>query len=187
MKKKAKKIQPFNLPQMSAARFAELLKKTDACIDAVQFCKGKSLAKAWAACERGDWMLWILCKMQNEKGWADTRLIVRLAAMCARRALIHIPKGEDRPRLAVEATIAWCDDPSEKNRQAANSAAYAAYAANSYASAYAAISAAYASAYAANAAANASVVASANAAVERKAQADMIREYITCVAKKASK
>jgi hypothetical protein len=87
------------------------------------------------------------------------RLSVHLAVTAARYALPIFEgeyPGDNRPRLAIEATEKWLGNPNAAN------AAYAANAAN--AAANAANAAANAAAYAANAAANAATNAAANAA-----------------------
>jgi len=60
-----------------------------------------SAQEIWDACERGDWMLWYAGHA------SDRRLVVRAACLCAREALIYIPAGEDRPRIAIETAERW--------------------------------------------------------------------------------
>ncbi len=85
---------------------------------------------------------------------------VRVAIACARAVLHLVPAGEDRPRRAIEAAEAWCDDPSTPfkgaHRPAAQAyvAAYAAYV-TAYAASAGHAAAAYVTAYAADATANA--------------------------------
>ncbi len=78
--------------------------KLNACEDAVKWVGGKTLRRAWAECERADWMLWYA-----EKKSVDRKLLVRCACQCARRVLHLIPAGEDRPRKAIEAAEAWIE------------------------------------------------------------------------------
>ncbi len=171
----------------------------DPCREGLKYArKFGSIAEAWEACDRGDWMVWLL----QERGLMDKRTSVSLAIKFAERVL-HIYEvrrpGDSAPRNAVAAAQAWLDDPSEDNQikahasaaasdytahapaaSAAASAAaadytsyaYVVYAAYAAASAYAA---AYtsASAYAADAAAY-----TAAAADERKEQARIIREIV---------
>ena len=124
-----------------------------------------TLAEAWVACERADWLLWYVGK----RG-VDRKSLVRAACACARTALPHVPPGEDRPRLAIELAEAWCNGRATivevrtaaadayaaaadaDAAYAANAAAYAAYAAYAAAAAANAASAANAAANAANAA-----------------------------------
>lgn len=106
---------------------------------------------AWVICERADWMLWLAARLD-----IDRPTLARAACDCARTALKYVPTGEDRLRLAIEASERWADDPSKDNHKAARDAARAAYAAAYAADAAAAYAAAaYAAAYAAYAATDA--------------------------------
>jgi hypothetical protein len=86
------------------------------------------------------------------------RLGVWCACACARETLKYVPKGEDRPRIAIETTEDWVRGKATKNQVKIASDASSAYAASSASSAYAASYAADAAsyAYAAYAAAEAS-------------------------------
>jgi len=134
----------------------KLLKKLHACSDAIEWASNyDSLQAAWAACERADWMLWLLAKMRDTPGWPPRHAVVRLACQCARTVLAHVLDGEERPRAAIEAAERWADIPSEQNRIAAAfaadaaAAAAAAFAAADAAAAAAAAFAAFAAAFAA--------------------------------------
>ena len=75
-----------------------MLARLLACDDARVWSKDKSLAEAWATCERADWMCWLLVRLHPY-----TAGQVRLAlCACAETALQYIPAGEDRPRRAIE-------------------------------------------------------------------------------------
>src|ERR1700678_1155317 len=79
-----------------------------ACSEAVQWAKEyKTFAEAWQACERGDWLLWLTAKMIGKPGWPTHQQIVVAACDCAETALRFVPKGEDRPRVAIETTRKW--------------------------------------------------------------------------------
>ena len=133
-----------------------------ACTEAREWAAGYStLAEAWTACDRADWLLWYAGRHDD----VDRRLLVRAACACARTALPHVPPGEDRPRLAIELAEAWCN--GRATIVEVRTAAYAAYAA--YAAADAADADADA-AYAAYAAADAADAA--NAAYAAAAYAD---------------
>jgi hypothetical protein len=96
-----------------------------ACPEAREWAAGYStLAEAWTACERADWLLWYAGRHDD----VDRRLLVRAACACARTALPHVPPGEDRPRLAIELAEAWCNGRATivEVRTAANAAAAAA-------------------------------------------------------------
>jgi len=78
--------------------FRERLIEMDACAEAVEWVGEKTMAEAWATCERADWMLWLVGKID---GSYTPRL--RLAACaCARTALKYVTPGDERPRLAIE-------------------------------------------------------------------------------------
>lgn len=97
---------------------------------------------AWAKCERGDWMLSILCRVG-----ADHKTIVLIASDCVRLVLRHIGKGMDRPLKVIETAEACArGEVSIEHVRAAETAdtddanAHAAHcvAVNAYAAAHAA-------------------------------------------------
>ena len=166
-------------------KHSKKLKKMDACSRAVEWAdKFKTSQEVWDACERGDWMLWLLGKLSGLPRSKSRKKLVLTACKCARLAWPYVRK-EDK------AVVKKCYETAEKWAQgkgatlkdvrnaayAANAAAYAAYAADAAANAAnaanAAANAAYAAAYAANAAANA-----AYAAKDRfqKKCADIVRQ-----------
>jgi hypothetical protein len=135
-------------------RHVAALRSLRACDSAIAWAQTQpDAATAWAACERGDWLLWLAARVH-----LDRKLLVPAACACARQALDYIPDGEDRPRLAIETAEAWARGEAtiEELRKAAAAASAAAAAA---AAAYA-----YASAANASAAANAAAAAAANVA-----------------------
>ena len=162
----------------------EFLKKSEACAPALKWLETQLDAQtAWVNCERGDWLLWLLAKLE-----IDRKKLVLLACKCARSSLHLVLKGEERPRIAIETAEAWARGEAtlgEVNRAAiaAQEAVYsassrasyeaAAYVLTSYASVHAANAAGYAArtadvanaadrvGYAANAAARAADVANA--------------------------
>ena len=149
-----------------------------ACSDAVEWLRTAAhpdLASAWAACQRGDWLLWLAARLSGPP-WSDARRPLVLAACaCAREALpafeARFPK-DSRPRHALDTAEAWCrgdatqDEVLAAQRAAAAASAYAADAAAAFAADAAdAAAAAYATAYAAAAfAADAAAFAAASAA-----------------------
>lgn len=68
----------------------ELLKKHNACSEAMEWVADRTIAEAWNACERGDWMLWIAAKI------LDRKLVVRAACAVARTSLKYVPGDELR-------------------------------------------------------------------------------------------
>ena len=118
----------------------DYLRSLGACPEAREWAEPyATLAEAWVACERADWLLWYAGK----RG-VDRKILVRAACACARTVLPYVPVGEDRPHRAIEMAERWCDGLA--TLQEVGAAAYAAYAA-----ADAAAYAAYAAAYSANA------------------------------------
>jgi hypothetical protein len=97
---------------------------------------------------RADWLVWYL----DKSGLADRKMLIRIACLCARRALRFVPPGEDRPRLAIEAAERVLTKDTPETRAAAR-AAGAAWAARAAAGAAEAAWAAGAAAWAAEAAA----------------------------------
>ena len=86
----------------------ETLNDMNACDEAVEWVKaqtelGKTPSWMWKHCPRGDWMLWLVGKTEVPR-----EQIVMAACACARMALPFVTKGEDRPRIAIETTEAWC-------------------------------------------------------------------------------
>ena len=155
------------------AHWTDELISLDACPEAVRWAQGyASLAEAWSACSRGDWMLWFAGRLAGQP-WSESRKPMVLAACaCARLALPYVPLGEERPRQALEAAEAWATGRvTEDELRTAVAYAYVAYTAAdaaAYAAAYAAAAAyadvadaevAYAATYAAAAAAYADVAA----------------------------
>jgi hypothetical protein len=116
----------------------------DACKEAVEFAaKFPTLQAAWDACDRGDWLLWLLGRLSGPPGSESRRKLVLAACACARLALPHVKAGEDRPRLAIETAERWARQEDGVTLDMVRSAA-------AYAAAYAASDAAYADAYAAS-------------------------------------
>jgi len=99
--------------------FRKRLIEMGACSEAVDWVGDKTLAEAWATCERADWMLWLVSKID---GSYSPRL--RLAACaCARTSLKYVPAGEDRPRLAIECAERYARGEATKDELAAARAA----------------------------------------------------------------
>lgn len=69
----------------------------------LQRCNYPTLADAWRACPRGDWLLWLLA---GQRG-GSPRVLAQAACDCAALALAGLPPQETAPRQALEATWAW--------------------------------------------------------------------------------
>ena len=137
---------------------AALLLQLGACGDAVDWARPQpTFSAAWLRCPHGDWLLWLLGRLE-----IDRRLLVLTACDCVRRLLIHVPAGEDRPRIAIETAEAWGRGAATIDQVIVASAAAFATSADAFATADAA-SAAHADAYASASAAAAAAYASATA------------------------
>ena len=111
---------------------AKHLHRLGACSESLIWIEGRTPKQAWEACDRADWLLWWAAKTSVN----SHQQVVLAACACARLALRHVPPGEDRPQLAIEAAERWAANPNVRSRADASAAAAAAYAA--YAAAYAA-------------------------------------------------
>lgn len=98
------------------------LLEMNACREAVEWVGDRDLATAWAECERGDWMLWLVSRLNT-----DCKLLVLAACDCAEQSLKYVPVGEDRPANALAVARAWCSGQATlKQVVAAANTAYAA-------------------------------------------------------------
>lgn len=95
---------------MTNAELKKLLKELGACPEAVRWVGNRTLKRAWAECEQGDWMLWLCGKMEGKKGWSTRQEIVLAACDCAELALPIFEKKypeDKRPRKAIETARLW--------------------------------------------------------------------------------
>ena len=161
---------------MTAKKFEELLNELGACSSAVEWARGKTLHAVWKTCQRGDWLFWLAGKMADKKGWHTRKQIVLAACVCAETALKYVPKGEERPKKAIQTARAWARGKAtiEEVRNAGYAACYAASAASAVCHA---ADAAYA-ADAGYAACSAADAASAASAASLKDSADIVRKYL---------
>jgi hypothetical protein len=179
------------MKNLNAEDFESLLAsgRLDACNQAREWAKGKSLAEVWKTCHRGDWMLWLAARY----GDVPLKTIVAIACDAVEPALAFTT--DPLPTQTIAVVRRWLKDDAtiEEVRAAANAAADAASYAAAYA-AYATDDADDAAAYAADAAADAAraaayaadaadyAAARAAAAAARAASllfsADICRKYI---------
>lgn len=168
----------------------DFMKLHGACEDGRKWALTKpTMAAVFDACERGDWLMWVL----NKAKALDKPTSVRLACEFALRVLPNYEAKYSRkePRLAIEAALRWIEDRTDENARAAYSAARAARAAaraaysasdSAACAAYSAASAAcaaYSAARAADSAASAACAAdSAADSAEQKAQCEIIRKIV---------
>ena len=131
---------------MTNKKTLELLRSLEACPMAIDWIERDKLTlrQAWFKCKQADWLIWFA----NKYKMTSHQELVLVACACAEKALKFVPKGENRPRKAIEAAKKWAKEPTEENRRiayaAAGAAAYAATGAAAGAAAYAAGAAAYA-------------------------------------------
>ena len=194
-------------PMTTDRRWMAALVRLHTCHEAVEWAEAQpSFEHLWATCERGDWLMWLVPRvMDGEPESPERKRIVAVAVACARLALpiYEARYPQDRRVLdCLDTTERWTRGEAtleklREARNAASSAAVAAYAADSASSAsYAAssasvyaASAASAASYAASDASSASYAASdasyaAYAAYAAKAQtlracADIVRQHFT--------
>jgi hypothetical protein len=111
-----------------SATLTRKLKALGACPEAVEWSEPyATLQAAWDACDRADWMCWLLVHLHPRTA-GQVRLVL---CACARTALKYVPAGEDRPRLAIECSERYArgaatDDDLAAARAAARDAARAA-------------------------------------------------------------
>lgn len=127
------------------------LEAIGACEDAVEWARGyKSFAEAWEACERADWLAWLVMRVAGPFGSETHRRASALVGRLA--ATAPAPKGEkpDSPRLEALGLVERYGRGEAVTRDELRAAAYATYAASAaYAACTAACTAAVAAAYAA--------------------------------------
>jgi hypothetical protein len=88
--------------------WTDALVALDACSDAVEWARGyATLDAAWAACDRGDWLLWYVGRISGPSESVSRRRVVMAACACAHTALHLVPSGEYRPRVAIETAERW--------------------------------------------------------------------------------
>jgi hypothetical protein len=131
----------------------------NACHEAVMWASTyDSLDAAWVACERADWMLWLIGRVSGPPESDDRKRLVLCACACARTALRHTTDA--RVLACIETAERWtrCEatiaDVKAARREARNAAdadadADAAYAADDADADYAAADADADAAYAA--------------------------------------
>lgn len=150
----------------------ELLKKFNACQEAVDWVGDKTLEEAWNTCHRGDWMLWLYKKMYPE----NIRELTLAKGHCA-NTVRHLMKDEQSVK-AVDAAIAFGE--GRISREELDAAADAAYDAPPTYVAYTAY-AAVADACAADAASAAADAASAAKTENQLETANICRQYLKIV------
>jgi hypothetical protein len=112
----------------------EVLENLYACHEAIQWAKTQpNKQAAWNACERGDWLLWILGKTCKPNSRQHKQLVLA-ACQCARLSLRWVPAGKNNPLIAIDTAELWAR--GEATVTQVKAAAYAAHA-TTYATTYA--------------------------------------------------
>jgi len=119
---------------MKNEELRQFLTSRDACPAAMDWLGDRDSSQMWADCERPDWLLW----------WAAHSVprqeLVLAACDCAELALRYVPKGEHRPRLAIETARRWArGEATVEEVRSADAAALAAVCDAGDAAAYAAL------------------------------------------------
>ena len=100
------------------------LTSMNACPEAVEWVGDKNLKTAWAECERGDWMLWLMGRVCK-----DERIVVLAAAKTA-NLVRHLMK-DPRSRSALDKALEYGGGFDAAASAHAAASAYAVYAAAS--------------------------------------------------------
>lgn len=116
---------------MVKAHWSTKLEKLSACNEAVVWARTQpSFAKAWKACERGDWMLWLIGQYARAPESPERKQLVATAVACACLALSTFEErypNDKRVRNCLDIVEAWTQGKAtiEEVRQARNAATYA--------------------------------------------------------------
>lgn len=137
-----------------------------------------TLEEAWQACDRGDWMLWLVGRLSGHPKSQSRKKVVLTACECARLSLKHVPEEEKRSKKAIETAERWANGDSSVSLDDVRRAAYTtAYTTADSAAYTTADSAAYWAASAAYSAASAAYLAvSADKATLKKC-AEIVRKH----------
>ena len=120
---------------IKAKTVADLIADLNPCDDALVWASkypATATAKAWVECERGDYLLWLIGKIDGGEPESDERKkLVRCACECARLALPYTK--DSRVLRCIENTEHWTNGEATieeaRNARAYAAAAYAASAA----------------------------------------------------------
>ena len=114
-------MTPTTLDPLDAAAFQRWLHQHDACQEARTWAAGKDFATAWATCDRGDWLLWLLDCLPPLDAKLNEALVCRFA-----REVVHLT-SDPRVLACIEVREAWIrGEATDAARAAAGAAAWAA-------------------------------------------------------------
>jgi hypothetical protein len=87
------------------------LQALDACSEAIEFARGfESIDEAWQACERGDWMLWLIGKTIGCAPWTKGRKPLLACTLdCAETAAHLRPAQASTIDASVAVLRAWIE------------------------------------------------------------------------------
>ena len=80
------------------------LRALNPCEDGLAFAeKHNSLQAAWDKCERGDWLMWLIGRIDRSEPWSEERKpLVACACECARDAWDLMPKASRDALIVLE-------------------------------------------------------------------------------------
>lgn len=83
-------------------RYLNQLRQLNACQEAIDWASTQETPQAaWAACKRGDWMLWLCGKYAGEPWSKRRKRLVLAACECSRLALKYKIEKDDRLEEAI--------------------------------------------------------------------------------------
>lgn len=87
-------------------KFIDQLKSVDACSDAIKWAQDHpSARKAWNACPRGDWLLWILGRTINCEPWTDGRKPLLACALDCAETVKHLRPKTQAGKIADSVNV----------------------------------------------------------------------------------
>lgn len=155
-------------------KLKEFLEQHNACKDCYEFAKDLTLEQFVNTCERGDWILWLFARMNED----SLRELTLAKGHCA-NTVRHLMKDE-RSTKAVDVAIAFGEGRAtiEELKETESGSYLAAYYAVNWLSAWCSRHSARAAASAARARAAAAEAAAAERKANQKLTADICRKYL---------
>jgi hypothetical protein len=98
--------------------YIDKIAQIGACETAIDWLKAQNhptLQAAWDVCDRGDWMLWVVGKVDHSEPWSKERKpLVLCACDCARTSLPYTK--DPHVRVCIETIEAWCRGEATKDQ-----------------------------------------------------------------------
>ena len=125
---------------MKKNHFIKKLEKLHVCKEAVEWAKEyPNLQKAWDACDRGDWMLWLVGKLSGSPESNKRKKLVLAACDCVEKSLPYSGSNREMIIKCLKITRLWAKgEATIKQVGISADAVYAAANAAANAAAYAA-------------------------------------------------